>query len=347
MKGRLGKGLAALAAGMVLLSGCASGKAPERFTESFVGLFDTASTVTGYAESEQDFSNQMTRYEELLSEYDRLYDIYNDYDGINNLKTVNDQAGKAPVKVDQRIIDLLQFGKDVCTLSDGRVNICFGSVLSIWHDYREAGLEDPAAAELPPQQALEAAAKHTNIDDLVIDELSGTVYLADAEMQLDVGAIAKGYSAQRAAEKLSEEYDINAVFSIGGNVTAVGWKEEKEENPWVIGVENPDGGDYLMTVSVPAGMSLVTSGDYQRYYTVDGKSYHHIISPDTLYPAEYLRAVSVLASDSGLADALSTALFLMTLEQGKQLIDSMDGVEAVWVTDDGVFQSDGFSQYIR
>ncbi len=337
--------LAAAFCTALMLGGC--GEKQERFSQSFVGLFDTASTITGYAAGEDIFSAETSRYREILSEYDRLYDIYTDYDGLHNLKTVNDNAGIEPVEVDEKVIDLLSFGKEVYDLSDGRVNICFGSVLSLWHDAREAGLEDPDSAQLPSEDALKAAAEHTDIENLIINKEQGTVYLSDPEMRLDVGAIAKGYSAQKAVDELQKEYTVNAVFSIGGNVTASGWKEAQKDNPWVIGVENPDGGDYLMTVSVPDGMSLVTSGDYQRYYTVDGERYHHIISPETLYPASYMHAVSVLASDSGMADALSTALFLMPVEEGLELIENIDGTEAVWVTDDGIFQSEGFSAYLR
>ena len=116
--------------------------------------------------------------------------------------------------------------------------------------------------------------------------------------------------------------------------------------PWVVGVNNPDGGNYLHTLNITGG-SLVTSGDYQRYYTVNGKRYHHIIDPETRMPSEYWRSVTILCQDSGLADALSTALFLLPLEEGQALLNKT-GAEAMWVDAQGrEFFSPGFSDYLR
>ena len=344
------KGLTAgLLSGMLVLT--AGGCTPplQRFSTSFLDVFDTASTIVGYAVNQRTFDQQADDYHDLLARYNQLYDIYNEYDGINNLKTVNDNAGIAPVTVDQEIIDLLLFGKEIYEFSDGRVNICFGSVLEIWHDYREDGLNHPEEAELPPVDLLQQAAEHTDINSLVIDQQASTVYLEDPEMRLDVGAIAKGYAVAQATEAIVEDGMENAAFSIGGNVSTVGWKEGKEGNNWVIGLENPDrtAEDYLLTVSI-SDLSVVTSGNYQRYYTVDGKQYHHIIDPDTLMPAEYMQAVSVITKDSGFADGLSTMLFLMPVEDGLELVEGMDGVEALWVDMDGtVVTSSGFDQYIN
>lgn len=337
-------GLLAAGTAVSLLTGC---NRLERYSTSFLGAFDTASMVVGYAESEETFESLTDRYEQLLMEYSRLYDIYEDYDGIANLKTVNDNAGIAPVEVDSRIIDLLNFGKEVYEMTDGLVNICFGSVLSVWHDYREAGLSNPGEAELPPMELLQEASEHTDIDNLIVDEEASTVYVADPEMSLDVGAIAKGYAVEQTCKQIEEEGLSNASFSIGGNIRALGWREGKEGENWVIGLEDPmnPSGDYLMTLGLH-DTSMVTSGDYQRYYTVDGKNYHHIIDPNTLMPAENMHGVSVICEDSGMADALSTWLFLLPVEEGLQLVESMEGVEAVWVGLDGSqTESSGFAQY--
>ena len=341
---RIGCGLLAAGMAAAALTGCSR---LERFTTSFLGAFDTASMIVGYTGSQEDFDRYTERYEELLLEYSRLYDIYEDYDGVVNLKTVNDNAGIAPVEVDGRIIDLLTFGKEVYEMTDGLVNICYGSVLSVWHDYREAGLADPDSAEVPPTGLLEEAAEHTDIDGLIIDEAASTVYLADPEMRLDVGAIAKGYAVEQACRQIEEEGFANASFSIGGNIRTLGWREGTEGENWVIGLEDPlnPSGDYLLTVGLH-DTSMVTSGDYQRYYTVDGENYHHIIDPRTLIPARYVHAVSVITADSGYADALSTWLFLLPVEEGLELVESLDGVEAVWTALDGSqTESSGFSQY--
>lgn len=328
-----------------LLCGCAAAPAGEeggqkRYEASFLTLFDTVTTMVGYADSQETFTAQAQQiYDELL-EYHQLYDIYNDYDGMNNLKTVNDNAGIAPVEVDARILDMLEFSKELYEETGGRVNVAMGGVLSLWHDAREAGIEDPANAYLPDQDALEEAARHADWSNVVIDEEAGTVYLADPDMSLDVGAIAKGY----AVERVCETAPAGMLISVGGNVRATGPKPDG--SPWVVGIENPDGGDFLHTLYVEDS-SVVTSGDYQRYYLVDGQRYHHIIDPDTLYPATRWRSVSILCADSGIADSLSTALFTLSQEDGQKLLDAFDA-EALWMTQDGeLLYSPGFQAMVR
>ena len=336
--------LLALAAAGLSLYFMTAGSEPVRYQTSFFDVFDTYSEIIVYADSETAGQQlAQTAHDELLA-YHQLFDIYNDYDGINNLKTVNDQAGIAPVVVDQRIIDLLTFAKTIEQQTDGRMNIAMGSVLSIWHDYRTAGLADPDNAALPPLADLQAAAEHTNIDDVIIDTENSTVYLADAAMSLDVGAVGKGYAVEQVAETMQAQGVTSALLSIGGNVRAIGIRGDG--NAWHVNVQNPDltAQSQSLTTLGLANLSLVTSGSYQRYYTVDGVQYHHIIDPDTLFPADTLWAVTVITEDSSLADALSTALFTLDIKAGQALLADFPGVEALWVTKDGsIVRSDGFS----
>lgn len=328
----------------LLLTGCAnvSKQEQKQYTATFLDLFDTMTSVVGKADSEDVFRQQAQLLHDELLEYHQLFDIYNDYDGITNLKTVNDQAGIAPVTVDERIIALLKDCQSYYDLTEGRVNVAMGSVLRLWHEAREAGINDPVNATLPQQDKLEVAAEHTGIENLVIDAENSTVYLTDPEAKLDVGAVAKGWSAQR----VCEDAPSGLLISVGGNVCATGPKEETG-TPWVVGVQDPDGGEaYLHTLYLTKG-SIVTSGDYQRAYVVDGKTYHHIIDPDTLYPSTWWRSVTILCEDSGLADALSTALFLLSKEEGQTLLEEA-GAEAMWVDAEGnCFYSPGFESRIR
>ena len=339
-------GILAAALALALLTACAavpaSASGPQRYEATWLDVFDTVTTVVGYADSEAGFTQQADALHETLREYHELYDIYNEYDGVNNLKTVNDRAGQGPVAVDRKILDLLLFSKELYAETGGRVNIAMGSVLSLWHDTREAGIADPEAAALPDAAALKEAAAHTDIGSIQIDEEAGTVYFTDPELRLDVGAIAKGYAAQRVCENAPE----GLLISIGGNVCATGPKPDSGQ-PWVVGIEDPDDTSrYLHTLYVD-NYAVVTSGDYQRYYTVDGVVYHHIIDPGTLHPARYWRAVTILCPDSGLADALSTALFTLPQQEGQALLDRFDA-EAMWVETDGtLLYSPGFRDHIR
>ena len=328
-----------------LLVGCSSAKEePEQkqYTASFLDVFDTVTSITGKAESEETFRTETQVLHEELQEYHQLFDIYNDYEGVNNLKTINDNAGIAPVTVDSRIIAMLKDCKTYYELTRGMVNPAMGSVLQLWHVARNDGINDPANAYLPKEEDLQKASQHMNFDAVVIDETVSSVYISEPEVQLDVGAVAKGWAAQRVAEKAP----AGLLISVGGNVCATGPKD-KSGTPWVVGIQNPNGGDhYLHTLYLNKG-SLVTSGDYQRAYVVDGELYHHIIDPNTLYPSTLWRSVTILCDDSGLADALSTALFLLPLEEGQALLDKT-GAFAMWVDRAGeIFYSPGFQDNIR
>jgi thiamine biosynthesis lipoprotein len=312
-------------------------------------LFDTYCTISAYDKSENDFDEHYSAVYNELEQYSKLFDIYNSYGDLINLKYVNSNAAKSPITVDEKIIDILEYGKEAYDLSGGKVNIAMGSVLSLWHEKREQGLENPSLADLPNMSELKQRANHCDINDLVIDEKNSTVYFNDSEMSLDVGAIAKGFVAQKICEYI-ENNNIwqSAVVSLGGNVKVVGTKNNDGASKFNIAVESPSGSDYLCTLGVSNGKSVVTSGDYQRYYTVDGVDYCHIINPATLMPSEYVSSVTVLCDDSALADVMSTMLFNMSVSDGLSFVEKSDNLEAVWVDkNNNITYSSGFEDYIN
>lgn len=332
----------------VLLTGCGNPyKTDEikvekkQYQASFLTLFDTVTTILGYAETEEEFEKITDDIYAKLEKYHKLFDIYNEYEE-NNIKTINDQAGIAPVEVDKAIIELLLDCKEYYRITGGKVNVAMGSVLSLWHEAREDGVDNPLEAALPDEAALKEATLHCNIEDVVIDEAASTVYIADSKLRLDVGAVAKGW----ATEKVCREMPEGLLVSVGGNVRATGPKPG--DISWVVGIQSPwgDNSDYVHTLYVNRE-SVVTSGDYQRYYTVDGEIYHHLIDPETLYPGKQWKAVSVVCEDSGLADALSTALFLLSKEEGEK-IAKQHGAVAMWIaSEEEIYYSDGFEKIIK
>ncbi|MDD4797504.1 MAG: FAD:protein FMN transferase [Eubacteriales bacterium] len=333
---------------LAVLPLCACRPQPQKYEAEFLQLFDTVTKIVAYTDDEEAFARYTQLFYDELEEYHQLYNIYDDFDGVANIKTINDNAGVSPVKVDRRIIDLLLLAKEEYKNTRGQMNVALGAVLRIWHDHRTAGLDDPQQATLPSMQQLRAASEHTNTDDVVIDEAAGTVYLRDAQMSLDVGSLAKGYAVEQVCRYLYEQGFTHALVSVGGNVRAIGGKNSTGE-PFRVGVQNPQQdaeNPYLHIVSL-ADMSLVTSGNYERYYIVDGVRYHHLIDPETLFPTTYFTAVTVLCRDSGRADALSTAVFNMPLDEGMAYVDSLDGVEALWVLPGGELRlSAHFDDYL-
>lgn len=337
---------------VVSLVSCGNKTVPEiqkqKFSVYYFDFFDTQTTVTGYEATKEDFDKVCNEIKPLLDEYHKLYDIYTKYNNVNNLATINEVADgqHKVVEVDKKIIDMLKFSKEMYVKTNGKVNVAMGSVLSIWHRYREEGEAKPLKAELPPMEKLKEASKHTDINDVIIDEENSTVFLADPKMKLDVGAIAKGYAVEQVAKFLEEKGVTGYILNVGGNIRTIGAKGDGE--PWLVGIENPglDIEEAHIAYLHLKGEALVTSGVYQRYYIVDGVEYHHIIDPETLMPGTKYQSVSILCKDSGLGDALSTAIFSMTFEEGYALIESIDGVEAMWVLPTGEKKfSSGFQQY--
>ena len=323
---------------LLLLTGCAE---PEKqvYQTVFLDVFDTVTTLRGYETSEEAFNQRAEQVHKALIQYHRIFDIYNDWPG--GLKEVNDSAGKEAVQVEPEVLELLKDCRDYYEGTQGRVNVAMGSVLYLWHEAREAGLNDPDNARLPDMEKLKEASKHTSFDTVLLDDEAGTVFITDSAQRLDVGAVAKGWTAQRVSALLPEGYMLN----LGGNVCTRGVKPDGGK--WNIAVQSPNVGEDNLCVVSLTGQSLVTSGDYQRSYQVDGKSYHHIIDPDTLMPSEYWRSVSILCNDSGLADCLSTALFLLPLEEGKALAEKYN-VEVMWVDAEmNITQTPGFTAALR
>ena len=280
--------------------------------------FNTYSMLSTYAdESDEKIESYVEIAEETLSYYHKLFDIYYEYAGVNNIKTINKNAGKNPVAVDEAMLDFLEYCKQLYTITNGKTNVMLGSVLKIWHECREEAEDDfgyLSPEYLPTDEELSEAAKHCDIDSLVIDRENSTVYITDPLASLDVGAIAKGYTVDILYEKIKAMGATSTVLNIGGSIRAIGTRPTGED--WVVGITNPH-----RTTEKPfacrihfGNTALVTSGDYERYFISGEEKYHHIIDPVTNQPARYFSAVSILTDESALADALSTALFCMSYE---------------------------------
>ncbi|MFR1687304.1 MAG: FAD:protein FMN transferase [Massilimicrobiota timonensis] len=345
---------------MMVMTGCS--KKYELMNHYITGPFDTITTYMSYVSSEDEFNEQCDYIEEQLNYYDQLFDKYNTYNGMNNLKTINDNAGKKAIEVDQPLIDLLNLSIERNRKISSKVNIAFGSVINIWHDYREEAESHDGVGTVPSDEELEKANQHTSIDSIEIDEKKKTVYINDALASIDVGATAKGYAIELIKDGLIEMGVDNFLLSGGGNVASHGQRKIQKEgefylddcaDKFCVGIESPQDGNYAASADDPdseneavlvvQGESIVTSGDYQRFYQdVNGVRYHHLIDPETLYPAVHFRSVSIITEDSGLADFLSSAVFLMEYEEGLKLVNSLDGVEAIWLLEDGkIRMSDG------
>lgn len=346
-----------LAALLPLLSGSACAArtpkiSPEPELQRFSGMiydaFDTTTTVLAYCETEESFGRLMQTAEKELLRYHRLFDIYNSYPELVNLRSVNLSAGGQPEEVPEELLSLLSFAKEMYFLTNGEMNVAMGSVLSIWHDVRQYNNTFPQTPLFPEEAMLRKAAEHCCMEDVCLSKEDHTVYLADAALRLDVGAIAKGYAVERVVQQLIAESYEHFSINAGGNVRTVGTKPNGAL--WNIGITNPDltaKEPYVEIVSA-ADMAVVTSGSYQRFFSYEGQRYHHIIDKDSLRPENRYLSVTILADDSALADALSTAVFNMEIGEGRAFIENLEGVEAMWILADGSEEfSSGFGAYLQ
>ncbi|EPY2306121.1 FAD:protein FMN transferase [Clostridium sporogenes] len=259
---------------------------------------------------------------------DKISDIENKMSlniSTSEINKINKNAGIAPVKVSKNTFDVVKASLIYSEKTKGSFDITVEPLVSIW------GIGTDKA-RIPSRDEINNALKLINYKDVVINEKESTIMLKRKGQAIDLGAIAKGYTADE-LKKVLLNYNVSSAFlNLGGNVYVLGNKSDK--TPWKIGVQNPlePRGDYLGIVSV-SDKSVVTSGNYERFFERNGKRYHHIFDTKTGYPAEKgLISVSIISNKSIDGDALSTSVYTLGLDEGKKLIESLEDVEAVFVT---------------
>ncbi len=297
----------------IFLTSCSA----QRYSTEFFGYFDTVVSLDGKFESKGDFQRACEIVEDTVSEYHYIFDIHTN----GELKELNE---KGSLDVSDELLDAIKFGIDAENKTLGYCNIAMGSVLSLWHDARES--EVPY---LPSFQLLQKMSEFTDIDKIIIE---GNRVTLPEGMTLDLGGIAKGYVSDILRERLEKEGFNNLIVNMGGNVIVLG---NKDGEGWKVGVKDPENeGSLADTVSI-SDSSLVTSGNYERYFEYGGVRYHHIISPDTLFPSEDYLSVSILYHESRWADALSTALFSASVEDAYRILESFSDIGVLWIKDNG------------
>lgn len=310
---------------LLCLTGCSQKKQEAVSKRMWFDYFDTVITAYVYNMNEGEFNTAMTIAEDKIAYYDEQFSIFKD--GDNNLYDLNRDR---VITASDELVSFLEYCIDMYELTDGKLNIMSGALTAIWKDVI-AGKR-----ELPTEEELRHTSEHISIDSLRID--GSKVYIDDDEAMIDVGAVAKGYTGQILKEMFA---DKDMAFDMGGNIVMMGDRE------WKSGIRDPRGSDVpLMRFSL-SGMCLVTSGNYERYIEIDKERYHHIIDTETLYPSDKYLSVTVVANDSALSDALSTALFCMDISDAEKLVSSLDGVEAVFLQKDGkIIKSSGIDALV-
>lgn len=318
---------AAAAVSFFLVSGCAAvSSEPMTYTDT---LFDSVISLQIYDSRDQDI---LEGCRELCQKYDVMFSRTNEESEVSR---INNAQGN-PVEVSPDTATLVKKGLYYGKLSGGAFDITIGSVSKLW-DFKS---EDPAP---PDPAAIAAALTHVDYKKVVVE--GNTVTLQDPAAALDLGAVAKGYIADRLKDYLEGEGVRHALINLGGNVLAVG--DKPDGSSFNIGIQKPfdESGIPLTSVRID-DKSIVTSGTYQRFFERDGSLYHHILDPASGYPCNNgLASVSIITDSSLTADALSTTCFVLGPEKGMSLVNQLENVEAVFVdTDSQITYSNNFQK---
>jgi thiamine biosynthesis lipoprotein len=244
----------------------------------------------------------------------------------SEITAVNNSGGK-PVKVSNDIIEVVRSSFLFSDMSEGLFDISIGPLVDLWNI-------QSGNPRLPSVNEIEQAVEKVDYNKILIDYDKNTMFLPEQGMALDLGGIAKGFITDRLVEHLSQTKIRSAMLNLGGNLYLYGNKPDG--SLWNIGIRNPYGsqGDYIGIIQVK-NMSVVTSGIYERYFEIENKRYHHILNPKTGYPEDNnLASISVICPSSTMADGLSTTIFLLGLDKGMKLVESLEKTEAIFITED-------------
>lgn len=292
-------------------------------------LMDTLVSISTYG-TDTDILKESI--EKAFSEMRRIADLTDRFPEpgttayqISDVVKINEMAGIKPVVVNDDVFRMLQLAQEYNRLTEGAFDITIGPVMDLWGFGRKE-------QKIPTQTQLQTALALVDSGELILDEKAHSVFLRKKGMSLDLGAVAKGYAVEKAAQILKGQGVEKAMVNAGGNIKVLGEKAKKK--PWKVGIQDPRNSSALLGILSLQDESAVTSGDYNRSIQIDGKKIHHIISPRTGYPAKYNMSVTVITKDSSRADLLSTALFLLESQQALDLASKLADTEAVIVTAD-------------
>ncbi len=313
---------------ILLLSGCTFHNKKTNLTYTDV-LYDTIISIQILDAADETLLEECA---DLCKKYDLMFSRTNPE---SEIYKINHAKGK-PVEVSDDTISIIESGIYYSQVSDGAFDLTIGSVSSLW-DFKSE------EKSIPSKNSIENAVSHVDYNKISIN--GNTVQLADPEMMLDVGALAKGYIADRLKDFLIENGIENALINLGGNIYALG--HNMNGSSYNIGIQKPfdESGQPITSVKI-SDKTIVTTGIYQRYFEKNDQLYHHIIEPKTGYPCENnLFSVTIVTDSSLTADALSTTCFLLGFDKGMKLINELDNVDAIFITNDNeLHYSDNFAE---
>ncbi len=317
---------------LIFLTGCGNNQTELPRADDNAFLMDTLVQMRAHGENAEiaveESMERIREIENLMSKTIETSDIYK----LNN-------NPETEIEIDSESRNVLKKALEYAELTAGDFDPTIGALVELWG----IGTEDAA---VPEQAEIEAALANTGYKHLIINEKSAEIN--QKGVKIDLGGIAKGYAAEE-VKKVVQKYNIEHAFvNLGGNVLVIG--DKVDGSPWKIGIQDPrEGRGNVMAVVDAVDKTIVTSGNYERYFEENGKLYHHILNPKTGYPAENnLLSVSIISENSFDADALSTAVYVMGVEKGIKFIDNMENIDVMFITEElDVYLSSGLKKILK
>jgi thiamine biosynthesis lipoprotein len=266
-----------------------------------------------------------------MAELDRIELLMSTYIATSEMSRVNEKAFEEPQRVSAELFNLIRRAQELSAQTHGAFDISFDSVGQMY-DFR--------SGKHPDSEQIAAQLKNIDYRHIVLDEASQTVAFKTRGVRINLGGIAKGYSVERVIDLLRAAGIEHALATAGGDTRILG---DRRGKPWIVGIRDPDRRDGIFTRIALDDEAISTSGDYERFFIEDGKRYHHILRPSDGRPVEGVRSVTVIGPDGTMTDGLSTSLFVMGPTDGLELLKRFPGYEALFVTDDNYYYSEGLS----
>ncbi len=358
-------------------SSCWTDNKKTTYQRTYTEYFNTSITVSICSDTltPGGYTSTFTEVKNIVERYDHITSKRVNYDGITNIKTINDDPGKTHI-ISNDLFEILEFSLDYYFKSDGRFNIALDPVVSLWETPLSKFTNIGAEVFKPLKSDIDNGLNYTDASKIELDANNSTIKMEDG-MSLNLGGVAKGYMVDVLYEYLDEHDDVTSfIINAGGSsIRYGGYNPNGERDYWTTIIQNPYGFDmlnaycyfaeltnkncYYSTVNVNSGEVISTSGDYQKYfydynefinYTEGGPEpirYHHIINPATGYPVvTEVKAISIITNQSKIADIESTNIFIMDLEDAIEYVNNNDDIEAIWyLSDDTIIRSDNFPSY--
>jgi len=267
-----------------------------------------------------------TKIDAGIAEIQRIEKLFTTFSDDSETNLINSNAGIMPVKVSPETFNLIKRSLRISEVTQGAFDITYGSIdKRLWNF-------DQTMTALPDQETARQMVRLINYRNVILDDENCTVFLKEKGMRIGFGGIGKGYAAERAKQVMKEQGVQSGVVNASGDLTA--WGLQPDGNPWTVGIANPDSSHDVFSYINITGLAVATSGNYEKFVTINGRRYSHTINPLTGLPVTGIKSVTIITTNAEIADAMATPVMIMGVRAGLDLIDQMRDIEAVIIDDD-------------